>query len=222
MSILPFAGIILIGISVLSALALMIRSLRNLGMANTEQAQTVVTTDSLGRPVSRSSTIARATLNRYSSTSDTTLFYVLEAGLVVGGLLLLLFDREDFSLLSTIGLLCIAAGVLSAVLVLVVALFDIAVPNDRRSAGWVIYFTEILAGVILLTIARNTTMLSVTGSLVIGISILAALALVFGALVEGRVSSGARGTLWVLFWSSLLVGILITYVPSWLLNRFFP
>ena len=221
MSILPFAGIILIGISVLSALALMVRSLRNIGVANTEQSQTVVTTDGLGRTVSRSSTIARATLNRYSSTSDTTLFYVLEAGLIVGGLLLLLFDRDDFSLLSTVGLITIAVGVLSAVLVLVVALFDIAVPDDRRSAGWVIYFTEILAGVILLTIARNTTMLSVTGSVVIGISILAALALVFGALVEGRVSSGARSTLWVLFWSSLVVGILITYVPSWLLDRFF-
>ncbi len=222
MSILPFTGIMLIGISVLSAIALMIRSLRNIGVANVEQIETVVTTDSLGRPLDRRNTIARATLNRYSSTSDTTLFYVLEAGLLVGGLLLLLFDRGDVSLLSTIGLITIAVGVLSAVLVLVVALFDIAVPDDRRSAGWVIYFTELIAGVILMSIARNLTMLSVTGSVVIGISILAALALVFGALVEGRVSSGARSTLWVLFWSSLVVGILITYVPSWLLDRFFP
>jgi drug/metabolite transporter (DMT)-like permease len=200
----------------------MIRSLRNIGGANDEQRKTVVAVDSLGRTVERRNTIARAALNRYNSANDNTLFYVLEAGLFVGGLLLLLFNHGDAPMLSTVGLITIGVGVLAAVMVLVVALFDIVVPDDRRSAGWVIFFTELIAGVILLAFARNYAMLSVTGSVVIGISILSALALVFGALVEGRVSAGARRTLWLMFWSSLVAGIVIIYVPSWLLDHFFP
>ncbi len=222
MSILPLAGIMLIGISVLSALALMVRSLRNIGVASAEQAETVEVVDNLGRTVARRNPIARAALNRYNSANDTTLFYVLEAGLFVGGLLLLLFNRGDIPTLSTVGLITIGVGVLSAVMVLVVALFDIVVPDDRRSAGWVIFFSELIAGVILLTVVRNYTMLSVTGSVVIGISILSALALVFGALVEGRVSAEARHTLWLMFWSALVAGIVIIYVPPWLLDRFSP
>lgn len=211
--IISLAGAALIAISLASALALMFRSLQGIGTAPHAVDEDA---DPLAQ---RRNTIARA-VNVYTSTADSTLFYVLEAGLLAGGVLIFWFDRNNVTLFSVVGILSIIVSVLSAVLMLVSALFDLAVPADRRSAGWVIYLTELIAGFIFLALVRNYNWLSITGSVIIGLSILSAIALLFGALVEGRVSSGARGTLWILFWSSLVIGILILYAPTLLVKMF--
>jgi hypothetical protein len=213
--IISLAGTALIAISLASALALMFRTLRGIGTA-----PRAVDDEAAGTLVQRRNTFAR-TVNVYTNTADSTLFYVLEAGLLAGGLLIVIFDRSNVTLFSVVGALSITVSILSAVMILVSALFDLAVPADRRSAGWVIYLTELIAGFIFFALVRDDNWLSITGSVIIGLSLLAAIGLLFGALVEGRVSSGARGTLWVLFWSSLVIGIVILYAPT-LLDRLFP
>ncbi len=185
MPILSATGIALIGISIVAAVALMLRTIRKYEVA--------ANTGAVGEV--RRSAISRA-INRYEATNDNTLLTILEAGLVAGALLLLIFAREGNSaMLSTLGAVIIGVRVISAIVALVAALFDFPMVAERRTAMAIIFYSELLVGLILLWSGGNDTLLSLAGSVVIGIGILAALALLFGAVSGSTLSDAARRSL---------------------------